>query len=382
MSEIRAGADEETSVLSGAHLDSLVGALRQCGYEVIAPVRRDGAIVYERILAADELPIGWTDRQEAGRYRLLPRDDGACFGYNLGPRSWKQYLHQPRRLVWKSRRSADGIHFEESAEDPEPLAFLGVRGCELHALSIQDRVFSTGEHHNDDYLRRRGAALIVAVECTTAVDTCFCTSMHTGPEVGPGFDIKLVEVIAGPEHYFLVQSGSHRGAAILEHLSLTAATPAQLQRGRAAVSAVREQLDGSRRAFDSSGLQELMYRNYENPHWETIAERCLSCANCTLVCPTCFCSTNVDTTDLTGDNSERWQYWDSCFNSDFAHVHGGSVRAGTAAKYRQWLTHKLATWQEQFGSSGCVGCGRCISWCPVGIDITEEVRLLRESEQP
>lgn len=96
-----------------------------------------------------------------------------------------------------------------------------------------------------------------------------------------------------------------------------------------------------------------------------------------MVCPTCFCSSVHDVADLSGDNVERIRQWDSCFNLDFSYTKGGTVRDNTRSRYRQWLTHKLASWQDQFDSLGCVGCGRCITWCPVGIDLTEEVQAIR-----
>ena len=135
------------------------------------------------------------------------------------------------------------------------------------------------------------------------------------------------------------------------------------------------------RSLDQEGLKELLYENRNHPRWDDVADRCLSCANCTMVCPTCFCTTVEDSTDLTGDTAERVRRWDSCFTMDFSYIHGGAVRKSVKSRYRQWMTHKLGTWQDQFGSSGCVGCGRCITWCPVGIDITEEVAAMR-NEQP
>ncbi|MCB0197785.1 MAG: 4Fe-4S dicluster domain-containing protein, partial [Anaerolineae bacterium] len=123
----------------------------------------------------------------------------------------------------------------------------------------------------------------------------------------------------------------------------------------------------------------LLYQNLEHPRWDHIANRCLSCANCTQVCPTCFCSDVVEVSDLENHKDERLRVWDSCFSLDFSHVHGGNIRPTTRARYRQWLTHKLASWIDQFGTLGCVGCGRCITWCPVGIDLTEEVRAIREA---
>jgi Fe-S-cluster-containing hydrogenase component 2 len=123
--------------------------------------------------------------------------------------------------------------------------------------------------------------------------------------------------------------------------------------------------------------------NLEHPRWDDVAERCLSCTNCTLVCPTCFCFAVEDVNSLDGERAERTQRWDSCFTLGHSMLHGaGSVRGDTRSRYRQWLTHKLSTWWDQFDESGCVGCGRCISWCPAGIDLTEEVAAIaREKEQ-
>jgi len=127
----------------------------------------------------------------------------------------------------------------------------------------------------------------------------------------------------------------------------------------------------------AAGLRELLYRKLEDPHWESVASRCLACGNCTAVCPTCYCARVVDDVAIDGSAAERRQEWESCFNPEFSHLPGGSVRGSIGARYRQWITHKLASWHDQFGTSGCVGCGRCISWCPVGIDITAEVAALR-----
>jgi ferredoxin len=124
--------------------------------------------------------------------------------------------------------------------------------------------------------------------------------------------------------------------------------------------------------------RNLLIESRESPRWDEVASRCLTCGNCTMVCPTCFCTSVSDVTDLTGEHAERWMQWASCFEFDFTFIHEGSVRQSGRSRYRHWLTHKLGTWHDQFGTSGCVGCGRCIAWCPTGIDITEEMTRLAE----
>ena len=365
-------------VLHAEKLDSLIQAVKGQGYRLLGPVLRDAAIVYDDISAVEDLPQGWTDEQEKGQYRVVKREDGAFFGYAAGPHSWKKYLQRPRRPVWTAQDGPDGLQICEVSEPAPALAFLGVRSCELHAIAIQDRVLTGGAYRNDDYAARRAGLFTIAVNCTSAAPTCFCTSMHTGPEVTLDSDLTMTEVIRGSEHFFLIRSGTQEGADILQQLPVMPASEEHVELAMQGVAAAAEQMERGPRQIDSSDVKELLYRNYESPVWEQIADRCLSCANCTMACPTCFCSTVEDTTDLAGNHAERWERWDSCFTADFSYITGGSVRADTRSRYRQWMTHKLATWHDQFDSSGCVGCGRCITWCPVGIDLTEEVERIRK----
>jgi sulfhydrogenase subunit beta (sulfur reductase) len=366
-------------VFEREHLDELFGALVRRGYTLIGPTVREGAIVYGELSSAGELPAGWSDEQEGGHYRLRRRDDGALFAYNVGPHSWKRYQLPPEVRLWRARRERDGSLSELAEQPREPVryAFIGARSCELHAMDILDHVLLGGAHPDPAERARREHVFVVAVQCTQAAPTCFCASMGTGPTAERGFDLALTEVLEGARHYFLVEVGSERGGELLAEIPHRDAERSEQAAAR----------DGHRRAaaqmgreLDTSDIRELLYRNYENPRWEEVAERCLACGNCTMVCPTCFCTSVEDVTDLAGEHVEREQRWDSCFTVDYSHIHGGAVRSSTRARYRQWMTHKLATWIDQFGSSGCVGCGRCITWCPVGIDITEEVLAIRESE--
>jgi len=361
-----------------ADLQRLLDALTTAGYSVVGPTVRDAAIVYDLIRSVEELPAGWTDRQEAGRYRLERRDDKALFGYAVGPHSWKRFLHPPVAELWRAQRTADGFRAETAVDDAPRYAFLGVRGCELHAMAIQDRVLIGDRHADPIYRARRERAFIVAVECGTPGGTCFCVSMQTGPAVQSGFDLALTELIDGPRHAFVVRVGSDRGGEILAQVPHREASAVERAAAEASVARAAERMG---RELQTGGLRDLLLRNFEHPRWEEVASRCLSCGNCTLVCPTCFCTSVDDTTDLAGTTARRVRRWDSCFTMDFSYLHGGSARASGKSRYRQWMTHKLATWIGQFGTSGCVGCGRCITWCPVGIDLTAEARAIRESER-
>jgi formate hydrogenlyase subunit 6/NADH:ubiquinone oxidoreductase subunit I len=370
---------EEKHVLNRQDFEQLFSALRKHGYQVFGPALRDGAIVYDELNSSRDLPAGWTDVQDGATYRLKRREDDALFGYNVGPHSWKKFLHPPRVRLWQAQRGAGAVKLEEEPSGAQKAAFLGVRSCELQAILVQDKVFLQGGYVNPAYKSRREQALIIAVNCGQAGGTCFCASMGTGPKAAGDFDLALTEVLEAGRHYFLVEAGTELGAQILSELSTQ---PAGDEEKAAAERAVEKAAAQMGRRMDTADLKELLYRNYDHPRWENVAARCLTCANCTMVCPTCFCTSIEDTTDLTGEHAERWQRWDSCFTLDFSYIHGGSVRSTNKARYRQWMTHKLATWFDQFGTSGCVGCGRCITWCPVGIDITEEVRAIRETERP
>jgi len=305
-------------LMEAAALDALFASLHEAGYRVIGPTVRDGAIVLDELAAAGDLPFGWGVRLEPGGYRIRRR-----------------------------------------------------------AIQIQDQVLGGGQG-NSRYAARRAAVLIVAVNCTEPGETCFCTSMGTGPEAGPGYDLALTELASGERHAFLVDVGTEAGASVLAGMPLTHAGAAVTDRARSAVAEASQRMG---RSMPAAGLRELLADSHDAARWDDVASRCLTCGNCTLACPTCFCTSVEDVTDLSGDHAERWQHWASCFDLDFSYLHGGPVRASASSRYRQWLTHKLGTWHDQFGSSGCVGCGRCIVWCPVGIDITEEVAALQAEAQ-
>jgi sulfhydrogenase subunit beta (sulfur reductase) len=356
--------------LPRVQLQSLVDRLVELGYDVIGPTIEQKAIVYRSIRSADSLPQGWTDRQEPAVYRIERVEHQRSFQFNSSPDSWKRFFFPATSEIGSAKLTDEGWHFETPHEPTPRFALLGVRACDLAAIAVQDRVFRDNQYVDVAYKRRRDAAFIVAVNCSTAASTCFCTSMGTGPECKSGFDLVMTETDAG----YLLQSGSDRGDDLLARLSTSSASAEQLEEANRETQNARQQIT---KHFDTHGVHDLLLENLDHPQWKAVAERCLSCTNCTMVCPTCFCSTVKEVSNLSQTEISRERQWDSCFNIGFSYTSGGTVRADVRSRYRQWLTHKLATWQDQFDTSGCVGCGRCITWCPVGIDLTAEVAAIR-----
>jgi len=361
----------ESYFLQPQLVNELIRTLRGEGYVVYGPVVRDGAIIYDELESASQLPVGLRDRQAPGRYRLEERGDGAFFGFVVGPQSWKKLLYPPViRLLTVSRKGEVALQDSRNGK----MAFIGVRACELAAIELLDKALLRGPYQDPVYRERRKNVFIVAVNCTEPGENCFCTSFGTGPEARHGYDIALTEVVRSDAHYFVAKAGAVRGGRMLEKIGARRATA---EEEAEAAGLMERSLTLFKKKLDVKGLKELIYSSIDSQVYSEVAERCLACANCTLVCPTCFCTTLIEATGLAGDVAERWRRWDSCFNADFSYIHGGPIRSSTLSRYRQWFTHKLATWVDQFGAMGCVGCGRCITWCPVGIDITEEAARIR-----
>jgi formate hydrogenlyase subunit 6/NADH:ubiquinone oxidoreductase subunit I len=364
------------AVIDKPGLDRLIETLKSDGYRVVGPCQADGAITYEEIDGLADMPVGCDDEQEGGRYRLNHTGSDRLFDYVVGPHSWKRWLFPSKERLLAAHRTADGMTIEPDPPAPAKLAFIGARPCELAAIAVQDRVFLEGPYRDPTYAARRRGLVIIAVNCAKPADTCFCGSMGTGPKARRGFDLSLTELGNGSHEGFYVEAGTATGQGLLARLPHRKAEAAEEQAAAEISALAVESLSRSM----VPNVAAMLKRNFEHEHWEEVAKRCLTCANCTLVCPTCFCHTVEDSTDLTGQTAERWRYWDSCFSLEFSYVHGGSIRREPSSRYRQWMTHKLSTWHDQFGMSGCVGCGRCIAWCPVGIDITQEARAIAADE--
>ncbi|MCW2307103.1 4Fe-4S dicluster domain-containing protein [Rhodobium gokarnense] len=367
----------DVHVMKPEGTEALIRALIEDGYEVIGPKVIAQAMLYEPYEAGETPPAGWTDEQDGGRYRLIARDDRKLFDYVVGPQGFKRYLFPPREKLWSAKRTPDGFAVGRDGAPAKAYAFFGARACEVAAIAVQDRVFDNGEFADPTYNARRAKAFIVSVDCSRSASTCFCDSMGTGPAPEAGYDIRLSEIFEDGHHVLLVRSGSEAGAAILEKLDLKKAKKADLEKADA----------NSRRAAEMQtrvmpeDAREVLARNMKHSHWVEVGKRCLGCGSCTMVCPTCFCAAMEDVTGLDPDSAERWRQWDTCFSVNHSFIHGGAIRQEAWSRYRQWITHKLSFWHEQFGQSGCVGCGRCITWCPVAIDIVEETRTIRDSEK-
>ncbi len=364
-------------LLGRDQFDLLIQALRARGYRVAGPRVRGGAVVYAEVNRADDLPVGLASVQEPGKYRLEDSGNGRLFDYVHGPESLKRFLFAPQETLWTVTQNGE-VRFNETLPEVKPLAVIGARACDLAGMQVQDLTFLENQYNDfsDPYYRaRRENLFIVAVNCTRSAATCFCASMDTGPRARAGYDIVLTEL----NDSFLIEAGSAAGGAMLAELPLQPARELEItQAAQAIEAAARSQT----RRLDTTDIQALLFNNLEHSRWDDVAERCLSCANCTMVCPTCFCHRETDVASLDGKESEHQRQWDSCFTLEHGYLHGAQIRPQIRHRYRQWLTHKLAAWIEQFGVSGCVGCGRCITWCPTGIDLIEEVNAIRLPAAP
>lgn len=359
-------------------LAALLDVLRKRGFEIIAPALRDGVIVLAPLAPADELPREISDEQSPGRYRTIPGSTGLTFEHVVGPDSAKRHLFPPAQRLVEFRLRADGFEVVGGPPPVPRLAFVGLRPCDVAAIKIQDQVFGTDDpttmrcEAEPWYTAVRAKSLVIAVNCTRPGGNCFCASMGTGPAATAGYDLALTEMQGG----FVITAGSDRGRELLAEVPVRPPSQAELELAELKITRAREHMG---RRMDTADIKPLLDRTVEHPLWEEIASRCLSCGNCTMVCPTCFCSTVCDSTNLAGDRFTRNRHWESCFTHQFSHTTPGPVRNTVRGRYRHWLRHKLCTWWEQFGCSGCVGCGRCITWCPVGIDLTREIDRLRKA---
>lgn len=374
MAEAGHPSDRPASVVGPEGVHALICELSAAGFRVAGPIAGEDAIEIGQIEGYEDLPVGVGATQEPGHYRLFSRSDGAAFAWAVGPDSFKRSVLPPRVVAMRATRVGGETRFETPEPTNDRVALFGIRPCDVHALAVLDRVMMGGADVDPDYASRRSNVFIVAVECGEPAGNCFCASMSTGPGIEEGFDVRLTEMVQEEGVSYLAVAGSPAGQRMIDVITANPAEPRDLERARGVVDGARARMG---RELDTDGLAERLLANPEHPHWDVIAGKCLACANCTLVCPTCFCTTMVDSSSLDGASATRSRLWDSCFNSGHSEMGGAPHRRTVRARYRQWATHKLASWHAQFGTPGCVGCGRCVTWCPVGIDLTQEVAEIR-----
>jgi sulfhydrogenase subunit beta (sulfur reductase) len=348
-------------------------------YRVIGPKAKDGVVVLSDI-SCDDISAGYRDRHGPGHYRIEEGGADEVFSFSPGPDSFKKFLHPSSGEVFSFMKTPRGLAVEVAVKEERPMAFVGARACDLAALELLDKVFLEGPVRERGYDGRRRDIFVVAVNCLRPGENCFCASMGTGPEAKGGYDLAMTEIPGA----FLVEAGSAEGVRILEKIPCQEMREEDIAKKGAVTAGCAELMRKSMKIADLPGI---MYRNMDHPRWAEIADVDLECGNCTMVCPTCFCNSSYDllsVSTISGNLREfsgmRRRKWDSCFSKNFARVHGGNFRPSRRARYRHWMTHKLAYWIEQFGRPGCVGCGRCITWCPVGIDITHELEELRRAQ--
>jgi ferredoxin len=325
---------------------------------------------------------------------MLDKRGQAVFKKIDGPErlflEYRSTMLSPRRFIYPPSRTLVTIERDlnrcvgASADDAARPLLFAVHPCDMQAISVLDGVL-LGDYRDPHYEKMRKAAVTVVLNCAKACEKGFCASMGSGPflKLREGYDIELTRLRSddGGEGGYLVEHGSRRGKMLVERGSRMKKADK-----KAFAEKVRLEAEASRsfvRRLDTDGLVDALGRNLDHPVYRrTAEEKCLGCTNCTMVCPTCYCYNVSDETSLDLKRTVRKRQWDSCQELNFARVHGGNFRSSREARLRQFVTHKLCTWVEQYGCFGCVGCGRCMTWCPTGIDLAEMAGEVRRDDKP
>ncbi len=267
-------------------------------------------------------------------------------------------------LRYKSRVN----RLEEDITTPKPRIIMGIRPCDATALTLLDTVFDQEDYRDPYWSAKRDATLLIGMGCVEPPQTCFCTTVGYGPFSHAGLDAMITEVVDS----YMVEVFSDRVNELFSDLPIAS----QAQENLVNDIQLRAKKSMSP-AFETTNLKGTLDQIFESDYWEKIAESCLGCGICTFLCPTCFCFDIVDEVQ----RNERVRNWDTCmFRIYSQEASGHNPRPTRSERTRQRLMHKFSYWLDHIGKIGCTGCGRCVRYCPVGLDIRAMLRAASNFE--
>ncbi len=297
-------------------------------YELIGPTRKNGVLTFDRINVPEDLVLDKQTDYSPKKFFLPPKE--AIMGYD-------------------KKGIISNISKEKRAIIMHP--------CDANSLLITDRLF-LDEMPDPYYEARRKNTLLVVFKCLKPDKNCFCTSMNTSETTN--YDLYFIDV--GDK--YIVSVNSDKGRAITSKSKLFSPV---LREGFIKVNC-------EKKLFEPTKLDS----KFPDSVWKEGSDKCLYCNACTIACPNCMCFDIKDVPDLSGESGSRIREWDSCKRPDFTEVAGGFVfRDEKLHRFKHRIYHKLKYYRDRHGRNMCVGCGRCITVCPAGIDFVDIVNKIR-----
>jgi ferredoxin len=319
-------------------------------------------------LSGECLVIAPVNRGDHSLFQVLGPDDEPCFDFLNTKKSVKEQFFPQREQLF----SFSGAEIREPVFPDRQKIILGVRPCDARSLTILDHVFNGGDYQDPYYLNNRTNTLVISLGCRQPESTCFCTATGGDPFGTDGSDIMLVD----RGDTFLVQAVSEKGTAFVQkHAAFFTKAGAEATKEKNdAAAAARAAVQSD---INTALVKQKLDGNFEAPVWEALHEKCLGCGICTFLCPTCHCFDILD--EAKGSSGERIRIWDSCMFPLFTlHASGANPRPSGSARLRQRVMHKFKYYVDNNGCIACTGCGRCIQYCPVSMDIRAVLRQIEK----
>ncbi|MGD0276344.1 MAG: 4Fe-4S dicluster domain-containing protein [Syntrophales bacterium] len=326
--------------------DQLAGIVKKISEErlVFAPVKQEGQVLFKALEKGEEPLVRYANSKNAPKNFFFPHTE----------------------LMMKYTRTPKGMTFKEKGPEAPEAVLFGVRPCDARSLVLLDRLFDQEKYRDNYYIERRARITVISMACVhPPYATCFCTSVDGAPVSSDGADILITDV----EDNYLVEFLSEKGQKYLSYFGNAAADEAAVARkeeiARQAASEIKSHIPAKE-------IKPILDVNFEHPFWNTIHQKCLACGTCTFLCPTCHCFDISD--EVKGADGIRIRNWDSCMFPLFTlETSGHNPRTTQKERWRQRAMHKFKYYVDNFNAIACVGCGRCVMYCPVNIDIRKIV---------
>ena len=324
-------------------------------YEIFAPVKENGFHSFKALKGDENIDLNFTNTRLSPKSLAFPQSE-RMFEFNL------------------DEKSADGNIVKEAPKDYPPTVIFGIRPCDAKALRVMNVNFDNPEFRDPWWVKRLESMTLIGLGCNEPLSTCFCTSLGSEPFNEEGLDVLLFDL----GENFLARTLTPKGEKLLDEAGVNKDADSTIKKRANALKEESEKKISS--SVPTDKLKKKKVNDLFNaPFWDDVAFACINCGTCTFLCPTCWCFDIQD--EITKKQGDRIRNWDSCMFPLFTlHASGHNPRSEKVQRVRQRFMHKLKYYGDKYNNGiACVGCGRCVKYCPVNIDIRDVFKLMNET---